>query len=236
MPVWQVANVAWSDRERFTLVYQDADIQVYRNDAALPRAYLVPEAVRAPAALHVKEMAERSFDPMRMLLIDPAAESAGARSGSSGPGVALEGPSEPLGAGRWPTLTPDAPGEPVQVTVDALGRTSRSPAGTTAITRYTGEQVVARVDAASDAWLFLADTYDPSWHAYVDGAARPVRLANAMFRAVAVPAGHHTVEFRFEPASLQRGAAISLATGALLLVVLGGSLTWSVVQRWQACA
>src|SRR5207248_780266 len=84
-PDWEVSNVVWSDRDRFTLVAQDADIRVYRNEAALPRAYLVPLAVRAPVAQHLKEMAERDFDPERMLLVDSTGLAAGA---------SLEGPSE----------------------------------------------------------------------------------------------------------------------------------------------
>jgi len=116
------------------------------------------------------------------------------------------------------------------VTANALGRESHSPAGTTTITRYDGDRVTAEVDASADAWLFLADTYDPAWQAYVDGSPRPLRLANAMFRAVGVPAGHHIVEMRYQPLPLQRGAVITLLTGAGLLLVLVGK---GVAQAWM---
>jgi uncharacterized membrane protein YfhO len=104
-----------------------------------------------------------------------------------------------------------------------------SPAGAVALTHYDGDVVRAQVDVVSPdgAWLFLADTYDPSWRAYVDGRAARVRLANAMFRAVAVPAGHHQVEMRYEPAPLQVGAAVSLLTG---LGVLGFLLVGAVCE------
>jgi hypothetical protein len=229
-PNWQVANVLWSDRERFTLVTQDEDTRVYRNDSALPRAYLVPLAVRAPAALHIKEMSERDFDPERMLLVDSAGVN---------PAAALEGPSEVLGTGSWVAPAeagadePPAVATPLVTTEDAQGRVSQSPSGRTTIVRYASEDVVATVEASADSWLFLADTYDPSWHAYVDGVERPVRLANAMFRAVAVPAGRHTVEFRYQPAPLERGAAISLATSGLLLLFLAGSGVCAGVSRWR---
>jgi hypothetical protein len=204
-PDWWVHNVMWSDRERFMLAYTGPAVQVYRNDDALPRAYLVPLAVRAPAAVHIKQMAERGFDPERMLLLD---------AGTNAAGAAIEGPSEPLGAGSW--FTPPEAGSAAAHVVraeDALGRVATSPAGRATVERYGGDRVDVRVQAAQDAWLFLADTYDPSWRAYVDGQARPVRLANAMFRAVAVPAGTHTVTFRYEPWPLAWGAAISLLTG-----------------------
>jgi hypothetical protein len=48
-----------------------------------------------------------------------------------------------------------------------------------------------------------------------------------MFRAVAVPAGHHQVEMRYEPAPVQVGAAVSLLTG---LGVLGFLLVGAVCE------
>jgi vacuolar-type H+-ATPase catalytic subunit A/Vma1 len=59
----------------------------------------------------------------------------------------------------------------------------------------------------------------PGWKASVDGDAQPIQRANYLFRAVRVPAGRHTVRFRYQPTSFRAGAAISLAalTGILLL-------------------
>ncbi|MGH2353628.1 MAG: hypothetical protein ACRDI2_17875, partial [Chloroflexota bacterium] len=231
-PDWQVSNVLWSDRERFVLAYEDDEVRVYRNERALPRAYLVPLAVRAPRELHLKEMAERGFDPERMLLMDAPPE------------AALEGPSEALGAGSW--LRPPAgstgagavggAGQPAPatppavVTEDEAGRVCASAAGRVRVVRYTDERVVLDVNATRPAWLFLADTFDPSWRAYVDGAPRPIHLANALFRTVAVPAGRHTVEFRYESAPVRRGALITVATGTLVLIVAGAGLA----RSWQS--
>jgi hypothetical protein len=52
-----------------------------------------------------------------------------------------------------------------------------------------------------------------------------------MFRAVAVPAGEHMVEFRYEPQPLQIGAAATLATGMLLLAVTLGALAADLGRR-----
>ena len=82
-------------------------------------------------------------------------------------------------------------------------------------------RVVLKVDAASDALLVLSDLYYPGWRAELDGRPAPILRANYLMRAVAVPAGRHTVGFLYEPASFKAGIAASLAGGlAIALMVL----------------
>jgi hypothetical protein len=59
-------------------------------------------------------------------------------------------------------------------------------------------------------YLVLLDTFDPAWRALVDGAAAPVVQANALFRAVPLPPGHHQVDFRYQP-PITYSIALSLA-------------------------
>ena len=69
--------------------------------------------------------------------------------------------------------------------------------------------------------LVLSDTYDRGWKATIDGQATPVYAANHAFRAVAVPAGAHQVDFRYEPLSFRIAVALSLVTlGAVVGVYL----------------
>jgi len=70
--------------------------------------------------------------------------------------------------------------------------------------------IAAYMDAPG--YLVLSDAYYPGWQASVDGQPAPVIPANLAFRAVLVPRGQHTVEFRYEPASFRVGATITLAT------------------------
>ena len=66
--------------------------------------------------------------------------------------------------------------------------------------------------------LVLADPPYPGWTVTVDGHSAPVRDQDGLFRAVDLPAGRHTVEWRFEPRSVKMGFFISLAA---LLAVAG---------------
>ena len=89
-------------------------------------------------------------------------------------------------------------------------------------------EVTIAVDAARPAQLILGDTWYPGWKARVDGRAATIRPANAAFRAVAVPAGRHTVKFSYESAAVRFGAIIS-AVAALILIA--GLSIWLLPVR-----
>jgi hypothetical protein len=85
---------------------------------------------------------------------------------------------------------------------------------------------VVRVTASADgpSYLVLDDFYHRGWTARVDGASARVFIANALYRAVALEAGTHVVEFRFEPLSHLLGAAIS----ALSLLGVALAVAWGL--------
>jgi len=89
------------------------------------------------------------------------------------------------------------------------------------IIRAHPDEVVVRVRADAPRYLVLADSYSPGWHATVDGAPVTIERANYLFRAVAVPAGDHTVVWQYRPTSLLVGGAVSV--GAVLVM---GMLIW----------
>lgn len=87
-----------------------------------------------------------------------------------------------------------------------------------------------RVRATGSNLLFLSEIYYPvSWHAYVDGNEVPIYKANFAFRAVLVPPGEHTLEFRFTSPAFEKGKAISMASTAIVLLAIAG-LLW---QFWR---
>ena len=77
-----------------------------------------------------------------------------------------------------------------------------------------------RVDTPQRAVLILLDAYDQGWTATLEnGEKTPILRANALVRAVAVPAGTHVVTFSYRTPLLQTGAWASL-TGILLSIGL----------------
>lgn len=84
---------------------------------------------------------------------------------------------------------------------------------------YEANKVVIQCDGETDGFLYVSDTYYPGWRAYVDGKATKIYQANLAFRAVEVPAGKHTVVFRYVPLSFYLGLALT-CIGILLCLYL----------------
>ena len=72
--------------------------------------------------------------------------------------------------------------------------------------------------------LILSEVYYPAWHAYVDRQPTQLYIADHALRGIAVPAGAHTVEIRYESLSLNVGLAITLFAGVALLALTIGTL------------
>jgi uncharacterized membrane protein YfhO len=96
------------------------------------------------------------------------------------------------------------------------------------IIKYTSTYVAVRAALNNSGILVLADSYYPGWKAYVNGKEEIIRRANLFFRAVPLPAGNHTVEFRYEPMSFRIGLTVSVATIVALSLV---SIVFALRQR-----
>ena len=86
---------------------------------------------------------------------------------------------------------------------------------------YSGSNVDIEVENSQEGLLVLMDNNYPGWVARVDAETRPIQEIYPASRAVAVPAGKHRVDFRYEPPAFRRGLQISTAALFLVLTVLG---------------
>ncbi|MBP7693288.1 MAG: YfhO family protein [Anaerolineales bacterium] len=112
------------------------------------------------------------------------------------------------------------PAQTVILAAAAMPEPAAGQSGPATITAYTPEFV--SVTAAGPGYLVLTDAFYPGWQATLDGQPVPLLRADIAFRAVALPAGAHTVEFRFAPAALTWGLTLS-GLGGLMVLGLGVS-------------
>jgi hypothetical protein len=70
--------------------------------------------------------------------------------------------------------------------------------------------------------VFSEIYYDKGWKAYIDGKQVDHFRTNYVLRGMRVPAGKHTMEFKFEPEVINVGEKIAMASSALLLLMVVG--------------
>lgn len=100
------------------------------------------------------------------------------------------------------------------------------------LTSYHPEKLTYRFNAASEQLAVFSEVfYDKGWKAFIDGQEVPHFRANYLFRALAIPAGEHQIEFRFEPDTYILGEKVSLAASILLLLISLGALIVPIVRK-----
>jgi len=71
--------------------------------------------------------------------------------------------------------------------------------------------------------VFSEIYYENGWNAYIDGVKTEHFPVDYVLRALIVPGGEHTVEFKFEPQVIKTGSTITLISVAgMLLLLVGG--------------
>ena len=75
--------------------------------------------------------------------------------------------------------------------------------------------------------VFSEAYFQPGWNAYIDGTLAPHFRANYMLRAMLIPSGTHTLEFKFEPQVVKTGSSITLVSSILLLLLILGGVYFS---------
>ncbi len=93
------------------------------------------------------------------------------------------------------------------------------------LTDYKANDLTYEANASSEQLAVFSEIYyKDGWNAYVDGQLKPHFSADWVLRAMRVPAGKHTIEFKFEPTRYFTAEKISLASCLLLFGFIGGSI------------
>lgn len=105
---------------------------------------------------------------------------------------------------------------------EILGKeTIGAEAGTIELISYHPDKLIYKANTASPQLTVFSEVYySRGWKVYVNDVETPIIRANYILRAIFIPAGESTVEFRFEPTSYKCGKLISIAGSALLLGLL----------------
>jgi hypothetical protein len=97
------------------------------------------------------------------------------------------------------------------------------PAGEATYRQLGDQAATVQVQASRPAIVLVRNTYDPNWHASVDGRRVTVLAADSVIQGIPVPAGRHLVRLWYDDPTVRHGlagSAVSLALLAAAAVVL----------------
>jgi len=97
--------------------------------------------------------------------------------------------------------------------------------GTIFITVYKPNYIKYSSDSKKEGLAVFSEIYyENGWNAYVDGEKTSHFPVDYVLRAMMVPAGKHTIEFKFEPEVIQTGSIITIISGLGMLLLLAGGI------------
>ncbi len=101
-----------------------------------------------------------------------------------------------VNSGRWPNFDPRA-----TVLLEKLlpGTAIERAPGSAKLVSYGQTRIAIDVVSPDGGWVVLNDVWHPWWRAKIGSKSADLERANVLFRAVAVPAGRHTVVMEFRP-------------------------------------
>ena len=93
------------------------------------------------------------------------------------------------------------------------------------ISERQNDKITYAFNASAPQFAVLSEIYyNRGWNAYIDGQNADYVKTNYALRGIAIPAGKHTVDFRFEPTAYKTGNAISFWGVALIYLILAIAL------------
>ena len=103
-------------------------------------------------------------------------------------------------------------------------------ASTIRLADYDSNFITYAVDAKKDELAVFSEIYYPKgWKITIDGKPANMLRANYTLRALPIPAGKHTVEFRFDPTSIKVTDAVAYIA-LLVMLLTAGWLVWREVK------
>ncbi|MFK7980650.1 MAG: YfhO family protein, partial [Saprospiraceae bacterium] len=117
-----------------------------------------------------------------------------------------------------------------------IGSFDPSKNGSVTLSGYKPNHLTYTTNTTSEQLAVFSEVWygpDKGWNAYIDGNPVGHIRANYILRSLKVPAGTHTVEFKFEPSTFYLGETISLIASLLLILGLLGFIGFQLFSLYK---
>ncbi len=92
---------------------------------------------------------------------------------------------------------------------------------------YKPNELIYESNAKNEGLAVFSEIYynvRDEWKVTIDGKPADMLRANYVLRALRIPAGKHTIKFRFEPVSIAVGSKVDLISSLLLIALIVGAV------------
>ncbi|MNQ19273.1 Bacterial membrane protein YfhO [compost metagenome] len=104
--------------------------------------------------------------------------------------------------------------------------------GTIKVVTYKPNYIKYKSENNGDGLAVFSEMYYKNgWNAYIDGKLTDHFPVDYVLRAMEVPAGKHTIEFKFEPQIIKTGGTITLISSIGMLLLLAGGIYFEKFYR-----
>jgi uncharacterized membrane protein YfhO len=100
----------------------------------------------------------------------------------------------------------------------------RDSANSIRLTSYKPNELTYESNAKTEQLAVFSEIYyniRNEWQVTLDGKEMPHMRANYVLRAMRVPAGKHTIVFKFDPVSIRVGKIVDLVCSLLIIAFIG---------------
>lgn len=85
------------------------------------------------------------------------------------------------------------------------------------LAKYGLNNISYKSKNSREGFAVFSDIYYPKeWKAFIDGKETPIVRTNYVLRGVKIPAGEHTIDFKFESESIKKGGIVAMISSLLL--------------------
>ncbi|MGB3008242.1 MAG: YfhO family protein, partial [Chitinophagaceae bacterium] len=105
------------------------------------------------------------------------------------------------------------------------------------LVKNDNDLITYNAESATNQFAVFSEVYYASgWKAFIDGKETPIVKTNYVLRGLAVPAGKHTIEFKFAPKAYFKGKKLTAIASYLLiaLLALGAFMQWKDYKKKSA--
>lgn len=104
--------------------------------------------------------------------------------------------------------------------------------GTIKLVKYKPNYIKYQSDNGKDGLAVFSEIYYKNgWNTYIDGKLTDHFPVDYVLRAMEIPGGKHTIEFKFEPQVVKTGSTIALASSIGMLLLLIGGIYFEKIFR-----